>query len=206
MVDLKRLQCLRAMAKKIVQAPAVSAVEEPAPEAERAPKRIRLSEKSRGSSSHEDSLELAPAQPAASAVEIIADDASPKKKRRRKHNVPTTEAETAPESTTASAGSAPVAFRAGAHEPTATVAAESVEDALPELGCEDGLKSHVWLPCRRSLSAPADRTTSISPAYELQSLKEWHVATDCGRKPWPEEILQDTSNINIKLLFKRKET
>ena len=69
------------MARKIVQAPAVSAVEEPAPEAECAPKRIRLSEKSRGSSNQEVSLELAPAQPAASEVEIIADDASPKKKK-----------------------------------------------------------------------------------------------------------------------------
>ena len=41
MCDLKRLQCHRAMAKKIEEAPAAEPVEKPAPEAEKASKRRR---------------------------------------------------------------------------------------------------------------------------------------------------------------------
>ena len=193
MCDLKRLQCLRAMAKKIAHAPAVKPVEPPSPEAAAVPKRRRVSEKS-NDPSHQpvsvEAVEAKPAEPAEPEVEFLDEDAnSSKKKRRRKHRAATAAVETVPETAEDAAGS-PAAIIAGDSEPTAAVAEESVGSAAPPADGAMVLVSQIRLPCRRSASAPADRATSFTHSYDVQNLKEWHVATDCGRKPWTEELFE----------------
>ena len=181
------------MGEKIAQAPAVSPVEPPSPEAAAVPKRRRVIEKSNDPAHQPVSLELAeakPAEPAEPEVEFVAEDASsPKKKRRRKHRAATAAAETVPETAEDAAG-APAAIIAGDSEPTAAVAEESVGCSMPPVEGDIVLESQIRLPCRRSASAPADMTIGFTPHYDVNNLKEWHVATDCGRKPWTEELFE----------------